>query len=137
MQLSGGPGGACPRRISRFLEPCILLLLREDASHGYTLLDALHRFGFGEVPLDPSIVYRMLREMEQGGWVTSAWDTSGSGPPRRIYRVTTDGEAYLRWWIEDLQHTRNELDRFLALYREQEAKASSSPPGYGAERKVE
>ncbi len=118
-----GMDGACPRRIARFLEPCLLLLLREDASHGYNLLDELRRFGFATGSLDPSIVYRLLREMEQNGWVVSAWDTTGSGPPRRIYRVTADGEEYLRWWIADLEQTRAEIDRFLNAYRQQETRA--------------
>lgn len=115
-------GGAWPRRIARFLEPCLLLLLREDASHGYNLLDELHRFGFAAGSLDPSIVYRVLREMEQNGWVVSAWDTTGSRPPRRIYRVTAAGEEYLRRWIADLEQTQAEIDRFLSAYRQQEAR---------------
>ncbi len=92
----GGPGhgfrgGACPRRINRFLEPCLLLLLRGDASHGYNLLEALGQFGFAPGSVDASVVYRVLREMEESGWVSSCWDTAGSGPPRRVYTVTADG----------------------------------------------
>ncbi len=116
----GGPaGGACPRRISRFLEPCLLLLLRSDASHGYNLVEELRTFGFAPGFMDMSIVYRVLREMEQAGWVTSTWDTTGSGPPRRVYQVTPEGEEYLRWWIADLRQTRDEIDRFIALYEQQ------------------
>jgi poly-beta-hydroxybutyrate-responsive repressor len=105
-----------PRRIARFLEPCLLLLLRGDASHGYNLVDALSQFGFAPGTIDASVVYRMLREMEVGGWVTSQWDTAGSGPPRRVYQVTPEGEAYLAAWVDDLRHTREELDRFIAFY---------------------
>ncbi|MEJ5199561.1 MAG: helix-turn-helix transcriptional regulator, partial [Anaerolineae bacterium] len=83
----GFDGAACPRRISRFLEPCLLLLLRDDATHGYNLLDALDRFGFAPGTVDASVVYRILREMEGEGWVSSQWDTAGSGPPRRVYSV--------------------------------------------------
>ena len=111
-----GGWGVCPRRIFRFLEPSLLLLLREDPSHGYNLLDALRRFGFAEGSLDPSMVYRVLREMEQEGWVASEWDTRESGPPRRIYRVTPFGESYLSEWIEDLRAMKEELDRFLKAY---------------------
>jgi len=105
-----------PRRIARFLEPCLLLLLRGDASHGYNLVDALSQFGFAPGTVDASVVYRMLREMEVGGWVTSQWDTAGSGPPRRVYQVTPEGEAYLAAWVDDLRYTREELDRFIAFY---------------------
>lgn len=115
----GWQGSACPRRISRFLEPCLLLLLREDASHGYNLLEALNRFGFAPGTVDASVVYRTLREMEDAGWVTSRWDTTGSGPPRRVYTVTLDGEEYLATWINDLRRTRDEIDHFIALYTQQ------------------
>jgi poly-beta-hydroxybutyrate-responsive repressor len=114
-------GGACPRRISRFLEPCLLLLLRGDASHGYNLVEGLQQFGFTQGFMDISIIYRLLREMEAQGWVTSEWDTAGSGPPRRVYQVTTGGEEYLQWWIQDLRRTRDEIDRFVAAYEGQPA----------------
>jgi PadR family transcriptional regulator PadR len=127
-------GGACPRRISRFLEPCLLLLLRGDASHGYNLSEGLQQFGFSEGFLDISVIYRLLREMEAQGWVTSQWDTAGSGPPRRVYHVTADGNAYLRWWIEDLRRTRDEIDHFVAAFDQLEtnpgpAVAPGSPEG--------
>lgn len=114
-------GGACPRHISRFLEPCLLLLLREDATHGYNLLEALHQFGFAPGTVDASVVYRILREMEDAGWVSSQWDTAGSGPPRRVYTVTPDGEAYLAAWIHDLRSTRDEIDQFIETYTQQKA----------------
>jgi poly-beta-hydroxybutyrate-responsive repressor len=119
-------GGACPRRISRFLEPCLLLLLRGDASHGYNLLEGLARFGFVSGTVDASVVYRILREMEEAGWVSSQWDTSGSGAPRRVYSVTADGEEYLAAWIHDLRCTRDEIDQFIDAYTLQESSRSSA-----------
>jgi PadR family transcriptional regulator, regulatory protein PadR len=121
-RLAGPGGGACPRRISRFLEPCLLLLLRGDATHGYNLLEALARFGFAPGTLDASVVYRILREMEESGWVSSEWDTSGSGAPRRVYSATAQGEEYLAAWIHDLRCTRDEIDQFIDAYTRQESK---------------
>jgi PadR family transcriptional regulator PadR len=118
---AGLGGSACPRRISRFLEPCLLLLLRIDATHGYNLLEALARFGFAPGTVDASVVYRILREMEEAGWVSSQWDTSGSGAPRRVYSVTADGEEYLAAWIHDLRCTRDEIDQFIDTYARQES----------------
>ncbi len=50
MRHSGGFNrmGVCPRRIMRFVEPSLLLLLREDANHGYNLLEGIKRFGYTE-----------------------------------------------------------------------------------------
>jgi PadR family transcriptional regulator, regulatory protein PadR len=128
----GFGGGACPRRIARFLEPCLLLLLRGDATHGYNLLEALQQFGFVPGTVDASVVYRILREMEDAGWVSSQWDTAGSGPPRRVYTLTTDGEEYLAAWINDLRCTRDEIDQFIETYTRQEAGRGAAGPEKGA-----
>ncbi len=112
-------GEAFPR-IARVAAPCLLLLLRDSASHGYDLLDRLQRFGVAGNLFDHSMVYRMLREMEREGWVVSEWEIAGGGPPRRVYSITLDGEERLRWWVADLRRMRQELDQFLAAYEEQE-----------------
>lgn len=124
----GFGGGACPRRIARFLEPCLLLLLRGDATHGYNLLEALRQFGFTPGTVDTSVVYRILREMEDAGWVSSQWVTAHSGPPRRVYTVTADGEEYLAAWISDLRCTRDEIDQFIEIYTQQEAGQGPAGP---------
>ena len=115
----GGKGrGPCPTRIYRFMEPCLLLLLHRGSSHGYSLQDELKEFGFAEAPVDPSVVYRALREMEAQGLVTSAWDTEGSGPPRRVYQLTPQGNQYLGQWVADLRETDRVLHGFFAAYDE-------------------
>jgi PadR family transcriptional regulator PadR len=130
---AGFGGGACQRRIARFLEPCLLLLLRADASHGYNLLEALGQFGFSPGTVDASVVYRILREMEEAEWVTSQWDTSGSGPSRRVYSVTARGEQYLAAWIDDLRCTRDEIDHFIETYARQKPGSGEGKPEARAE----
>lgn len=106
----------CPRRITRFVEPCLLLLLHRDQAHGYNLMDGLKEFSVRQTPVDSSVMYRTLRAMEQAGLVVSAWETEGSGPPRRVYRVTASGDEYLTHWVEDLRETDRVLQTFLAAY---------------------
>lgn len=117
------PGRRCARRgmgqahrIRRFVEPCLLLLLHRDDTHGYDMLEQLEEFGLGHETLDSSVVYRSLREMEERGLVISTWDTEGEGPPRRVYQLTPDGDQYLALWISGLRKTREALDRFLQAY---------------------
>ena len=108
--------GACPRRIERFLESCLLLLLHCDEVHGYDLLDGLKQFGFAQDPVDSSTIYRMLRGLEERGFVTSRWDTEGGGPARRLYQITGEGDRYLGWWVDDLRETDQVLHNFLERY---------------------
>jgi len=98
------------------VQPCLLLLLREGAGHGYELMDRLREAGLADGSLSASAVYRGLREMEERGWVTSRWDTTGSGPPRRVYRITREGENVLEEWKREVSEMRTTLDRFLGVY---------------------
>jgi PadR family transcriptional regulator PadR len=98
------------------LESALLLLLHEEPAHGYTLLEQVKEFGLGEV--DPSVIYRALRDMEAREWVASTWDEEQSqGPPRRVYRITALGDRTLASWIQDLDETRAMLDRLIGAYR--------------------
>lgn len=107
------------RRVLQFLQPCLLLLLRLGEAHGYVLLTKLERFGFDPERLDPSLVYRALREMEDEGWVQSHWDEESQGPKRRVYTLLQEGEEQLTFWIEDLRRTQSEIDLLLKAYDDQ------------------
>jgi len=118
-------GTRCPRNISGFLEPCLLFLLHHHPAHGYELLDRLRRFGFDKLEVDPSTVYRALRWMEMQGLVESEWDFKTSGPPRRVYRLTEEGDRILASWVDDLRETSRMLNHFIKAYEkhmEQEKK---------------
>jgi PadR family transcriptional regulator PadR len=113
---NGENAEACPRHIHRFLEPCLLLLVHCQESHGYELADGLKPFGYEQNPVDTSTIYRFLRDLEERGLVSSRWDTSNTGPARRVYQTTEEGNLYLGWWIEDLRETDRVLHYFLDTY---------------------
>jgi PadR family transcriptional regulator PadR len=112
----GGRGRG--RRAVRILEPVLLLLLHHGPAHGYTFLERLEEFGLAY--LDPSTVYRALRDLEEKGWVTSTWDEEQSrGPPRRIYRVTTLGDEALALRVQDLEESKRRIGYLLNRYQRQ------------------
>ena len=99
----------------RMLEPALLLLLHHGRAHGYTLLEQLEDFGLAQ--LDPSTVYRTLRDMEAKGWIASSWDNEQSqGPPRRVYRISALGDEMLAVWAQDLEDNRARIDYLLRVY---------------------
>lgn len=79
---------------SHALEACLLLLLAEEPDHGYSLVARLR--GLGLESTSSSSVYRMLRSLDNGGLIQSAWVAGDSTRPRRSYRLTEDGMATLR-----------------------------------------
>lgn len=116
--VHGVPCSCRGPRHEGFLEAWLLLLLKGSPSHGYELLERLGQAtGHGVAP-DPGTVYRNLRRMEDEGLVTSNWDFSDAGPPRRLYRLTEQGEELLQAWAAEVENYRSRLDRFLSIYSE-------------------
>lgn len=97
-----------------WLTPVLLLLLREWSSYGYDLIEKAAAFGFAA--LNPGTLYRVLRQMEKEGMVSSAWDTTGQGPARRVYSITEAGEAYLKLWAGSLEQYQRLMESFFRLY---------------------
>lgn len=113
MSIADPVAPALPRS---FLRPCILLLLREQAAHGYDLLERLPLFGFARE--DPGRLYRTLRALERDGLVRSAWQPSPGGPDRRMYDLTRAGREELHQLAKGLAAGRSRLDAFLSRYAE-------------------
>jgi PadR family transcriptional regulator len=99
-----------------WLTPVALVLLREESSHGYELMQRLAEFGFDE-EISAGNLYRTLRRMEQEGLCKSEWDTSeDDGPARRMYSATEAGEAYLAAWAEGCRKYQTVMDCFFRAY---------------------
>jgi len=102
----------------RFVEPAILLLLRRKGeAHGYELANELPRYALTDAEVEAAALYRTLRTLEQNGHVTSYWATGNTGPARRVYRLTADGEEHLRQWVAVLTHMSNSMASFLRAAR--------------------
>jgi PadR family transcriptional regulator, regulatory protein PadR len=103
--------GCRPRN---WLEPVILLSLREWNSYGYELMQRARMFGFEAI--NTGALYRTLRRMEKDGVVESSWETSGGGPARRMYTITGSGNAHLGIWVKSLERYHQSVDDFFKLY---------------------
>ncbi|MGH3093493.1 MAG: PadR family transcriptional regulator, partial [Gaiellaceae bacterium] len=58
---------AVQARVERFVEPALLLLLRERPMHGYELLERLPEMTGDEGRVDVGNLYRILRALEEEG----------------------------------------------------------------------
>ena len=96
------------------VEPWILLLLKQWSGHGYRLLQSLNQLGVG--PVDHTVLYKELRNLEKRGLVSSTWFTGGGGPARRTYTLTEAGERLLTSWAETVSGYQRMLAAFFQLY---------------------
>ena len=86
-------------------------------SYGYELIQNLQKYGFLEGQAPPGMIYRHLRQLEEDGLVRSEWQTEGSGPAKRMYRITPEGEEVLGLWIEYMEELAKNLQRFVDIFR--------------------
>lgn len=87
-----------PRLTGDLLSSSLLAYLRRWNAYGYQLVQELARAGLPH--FDSTTVYRTLRQLERAGLVSSFWDTSESGPARRMYSLTKAGETFLDLWLD-------------------------------------
>ncbi len=85
--------------------------------HGYQVLQTLTVWGLAA--FDPSTIYRTLRRLEKDGLIISDWKTGDSGPAKRVYSLTKDGEGFLKTWASTLEQYQSVLNKFFEVYTEQ------------------
>lgn len=102
----------------RLVEPALLAFLSKEPQHGYALLERLDYLGLGGI--NPSAIYRILRNFEEIGLVKSDWDSEETqGPPRRVYVLTEEGLATLQRAEKSLNDTRQKIDSLLTIISEE------------------
>ena len=104
-------------RVERFVEPALLLLLREGSTHGYDLADGLAALVPDE-RVDLGNLYRLLRGLEEEGIVASEWRGDLPGQAKRRYRLTDEGEALLDSWADALDRAEQTITDFGRRYRD-------------------
>jgi len=103
-----------PRLHGELLSTSLLAFLKNWNAHGYQLSQRLAEAGMPAC--DSGTVYRTLRQLERSGFVSSFWDTSESGPARRMYSLTKAGEIFLGGWIDALQNYQKVLQQALVPF---------------------
>lgn len=75
------------------IEFCVLALLVERERYGFELVRTLGAVDGLDLP--EGTVYPLLSRLRSEGLVTTRWDESPSGPPRRYYAVSPRGREAL------------------------------------------
>src|SRR5690606_14351565 len=73
------------------LELCVLVLLNKKDCYGYELVQSIS----DQIDISEGTVYPLLRRLNKEGYFTTYLKESTEGPPRKYYRLTDEGKAYL------------------------------------------
>ena len=126
--------GKCPcsgGTLAKLVHPAVLTILAGGPLHGYRIVERMANMPVtGGTRPNPTGVYRVLRALEEEGYVTSTWDLSDRGPAKKSYRLTSEGRQCLDRWVETLDDYRRAIGKLLA-----EARRAAAGPRGGADRK--
>jgi PadR family transcriptional regulator PadR len=94
----------------------VLLAILEHAEeplYGYQIAKQLEEMASDGVPVKQGTLYPVLRSMDDNGLLESSVEPSVSGPPRKYYRITDEGQTTLAAWKDEWTRTRDFVDAVL------------------------
>jgi len=96
------------------LEGIVLAILSGRPAYGYDITARLREMGFADIA--EGTIYALLIRIEQRGLVDVEKQPSEKGPPRKVYTLNAQGQAYL----EEFWTTWSFLNQQLEQLREGE-----------------
>lgn len=90
------------------LEFCVLALLAEEDRYGFDIARALG--SVGPIAMSEGTVYPLLSRLRKDGSVTTTWQESDSGPPRKYYAITPQGRRTLAEFTEEWASFKDAVD---------------------------
>lgn len=90
-------------------EFAVLSLLARREMYGIELLDALS--GADGLGISDGTIYPLLKRLQSEGRISARWQPSVTGPPRKYYRLTAEGQRAVSAMGQAWAEFRLQLDR--------------------------
>lgn len=98
------------------LEYCVLALLRDGQRYGFELVRALSEAE--GLLVSEGTIYPLLSRLRRDDLVSTSWQESESGPPRRYYRLTGTGQRALGEFSAEWIRFRDAVDALVTTQGE-------------------
>nr|WP_219914477.1 PadR family transcriptional regulator [Thalassobacillus sp. CUG 92003] len=92
------------------LEGCILSVISRQSVYGYELSLKLHDYGLS---VSEGSIYPVLLRLQKEKWIQGEMKPSPSGPNRKYYELTEQGEAALAEFKSNWEGIKKPVDALL------------------------
>lgn len=75
------------------LEYCILSIIDKNACYASDIIDEMKK---ARLIVVEGTLYPLLTRLKNAGYLNYKWEESKSGPPRKYYSLTTEGQIFLK-----------------------------------------
>ena len=93
------------------LEYCVLALLRDGRKYGFELVRTLS--AADGMLVSEGTIYPLLSRLRRDQQVTTSWQESEAGPPRRYYELTDAGRRALAEFTDEWIRFQTAVDALL------------------------
>lgn len=90
------------------LEYCILSIINQKEAYTSDILETLKKANLVVVE---GTVYPLLTRLKNSGILSYRWEESPSGPPRKYFCLTEDGEVLLAQLQEEWEAIKEAIER--------------------------
>ena len=111
MSATDGPDAIPSQFRKGVVELAILALLHDAEAYGAEIVDRLG--AHPGLAITAGTAYPLLSRLKKSGLVTSVWRESPTGPPRKYYRLSADGELAFASMVRAWDETRDAMDILL------------------------
>ena len=94
------------------LEYCVLALLRDGQRYGFELARTLSEAD--GLLVSEGTIYPLLSRLRRDRLVSTSWQESEAGPPRRYYQLTDAGKRALAGFSDEWARFRDAVDALVA-----------------------
>ncbi len=91
------------------LELCVLNLLNAGDCYGYKIANDISK----KIDVSEGTIYPLLRRLKKEGYVTTYLKESKTGPPRKYYKLTKDGEKRVLLLSKQWKNFTKKVEVFL------------------------
>ncbi len=109
--MADGPDGDPFPVPQGVVELAILALLHRDEAYGGEIVDRLG--AYPGLAISAGTAYPLLSRLKKSGLITSAWQESPVGPPRKYYRLSPAGETAFASMAQAWSGMKSEMDDLL------------------------
>lgn len=92
------------------LELCILSILESGDAYPTEILNELKS---AKLIVVEGTLYPLLNRLKDAGYLTYQWKESNQGPPRKYYRITSDGKKMLKELTENWEDIVKSVNKII------------------------
>lgn len=96
------------------LEFCILLIISDGKAYASEILAKLKE---ADLIIVEGTIYPLLSRLKNAGYLGYAWEESPSGPPRKYYSLTKEGQAALSQLTRTWERLDNSIQALIKKFK--------------------